>query len=144
MYYKDLLTKHLELVKEYRLLKNNPDVTTKELEVLSTRIIKINNKLNSGLIFYSNHPDKEQIKEYKKIVKHEFLIETLHGYSLESIIDYLDFNIPNPGLNPYNYVASLITSGYLKGDINALDSVFELTPKALRYLENEANITLKR
>ena len=77
MYYRELLTKHISLVQEYRMLKNNPNTTTEQLNKVANKIITINNKLSTGLIAFSNHPDREAIKEYKKSFKHEFLRQAL-------------------------------------------------------------------
>ena len=144
MYYEKLIQMRLALLRDYRILQSKEDVKKETMNELAKRIILINNKLNSGLIHHHNRLNQAELKKYKKAFKHEFLMQCYHGYSLENIIDNIDFLIPNPGINPYNYVNSLIKEGYLKGDIKNINSVLTLTDKALRYIENEANISLKR
>ncbi len=143
MYYKELMEMRLSLLLTYRALKKDKEANKKAINEIASRIVTINNKLTSGLIKNYYRPDKEALREYKKAFKHEFLNQVNQGYPLENIIDSIDFLIPNPGLNPRYCVKSLSEKGFIIGDIDDPNAILYLTPKAERYLENEANISLK-
>ena len=96
-------------------------------------------------IFNKPYTSTPEFKEWKKAFKHEFLTQVFHGYKLNNIIEYLFVNLPNPGGNIINYIHELREEGYFYY-VNPFDEnpSLELTPKGLKYLEETANITLKR
>ena len=92
-----------------------------------------------------NKTDQDNFRFYKKAFKYEFLIQIAYGYSLKDIIESLENLMPAPNINPLYIIRSLRENGYFYYE-NVLDqnSRLILTPKAYRYLETEANKTLKR
>ncbi len=103
-------------------------------------------------IKYIDYLIKEARKEavieadaYKKKFKHEFLtqIKCFPGTIDEIVAGTLEA-VPNPGINIPNYISYLMTAGYFIFGNELDSSALQLTDKAERYLENEANISLKK
>lgn len=108
---------------------------------------ELENKINY-LDYLIKEARKDLVKEtdaYKKAFKHEFLTQIKYfpgtlAELLESTLEVL----PNPKINLSNYIVYLIKSEYFTFGKGSDDSILVLTDKAERYLENEANVSLKK
>ena len=159
MYYDQLLALYRDLhvllvrtINDYTITDSEKEKT---LDDIQNRIrlveIKIKNySLNQKARIWGC-PDKEQVKSFKKQVKHEFLTQVMQGYSLNEILLYLEQAIDNPGINLEKYITKLrhpygyLDVGYFTyEDSSKMNSKLVLSKKAERYLENEANVSLKK
>ena len=93
---------------------------------------------------------EDQVRSFKKEVKHEFLTQAKEGYTLESILQFIKENYDNPGIHLEQFILKLRYHAKTgKGYFLTLEATSHGTPiclldKAKRYLENEANVSLKR
>ena len=96
-------------------------------------------------VFNKPYTSTPKFKEWKKAFKHEFLTQALQGYKIDDIIEYIFIYLPNPGGNIINYIHELREEGYFYY-VNPFneDTTLGLTQKGLKYLEETANVTLKR
>ena len=79
------------------------------------------------------------------MIKNEFLLQAKDGYPVSDIVDFIEENFSNPGINLEKYITGLREKGYFYyRDIEEQDSSLIITSKTERYLENEANVSLKR
>ena len=125
--------------KEYVPLINKLDSEYRPLKYRIKGLVYANYNLTR------NRTSTEEFKAWKKAFKHEFLTEAKDGYGIRDIMLYISYNIKNPGINPIYYVRALRNTGYFAyQDIKDNNSKLILSSKALRYLENEANIRLRR
>ncbi len=105
-------------------------------------IIKGQEKLNYEK--YPNKTHRNSFRNYKKLFKQEFLRQAYLGYPFQSILESINNLIPNPGVNPIYIVRALRENGYFwYENENDENTKLNLSAKALRYLENEANISLR-
>ena len=159
MYYDQLLA----LSRDYHILLvrvvNDYTITDSEKE---KRIADIQNRLQLIAVKLKNYSlkqkiryrrclDKEQAKAFKKQVKHEFLTQAKDGYSLSEIMGFMEQNMYNPGINLEKYITKLrhpygyLDEGYFTYEDSSIkNSKLVLTKKAERYLENEANVSLRK
>lgn len=96
----------------------------------------------------NNEINREKLKEFTKAFKHEFLTQIkYYPESFNEIVKNVSSLIPSDsfGICIDTYVYYLWKQGYFKfKDIYDPNSGVYLTGKAERYLEQEANISLKR
>lgn len=96
----------------------------------------------------NNEINREKLKEFTKAFKHEFLTQIkYYPESFNEIVKNVSLYIPSDsfGICIDTYVYYLWKQGYFKfKDIYDPNSGVYLTGKAERYLEQEANISLKR
>lgn len=159
MYYDQLLALYRDLhvllvrtINDYTITDSEKEKT---LDDIQNRIrlveIKIKNYFLNQKMRIWGCPDKEQVKAYKKQVKHEFLTQAMQGYSINEILLYLEQAIDNPGINLEKYITKLrhpygyLDVGYFTyEDSSKMNSKLVLSKKAERYLENVANVSLKK
>ena len=158
MYYDQLLALKRDLDILMMQVINDYSTTQEEkvekLALISKEKSLVEEKINNYHMSHSRVSgtlDQEQIKTYKKQIKHEFLTQARNGYSLSEILPFLEENYQNPGINLEKYVTRLrhpfkyFDDGYFVYEDPSLeDSQLFLTSKGVRYLENEANVSLKR
>ena len=157
MYLNQLLDIKESLEYASYVTKNNPYLTKLEkedkLKEIYRKLQLINNKIkhtrNTTRHSYGNAHDEEVIKLYKRTVKHEFLTQISQGYNVSDILTYIEENISNPGVNLDKIINGLRQRNKVDGHfmyINPEDenTKAKLTSRGRRYLNNEANVRLKR
>ena len=149
MYYDQLLAMREKNKLDFRRVFNDNAITSeykdKRLRMLIERDSLIEAKLRLVNYTIRTGVGKAEAEAYKKAFKHEFLTQIKAGYAIEDILTSIDELIPNPGLNPRNYVKALRNAGYFYYFREEDEQPrLILSAKAERYLENEANISLKR
>lgn len=120
-----------------------------EKEEIIRRIILIDQKLKDivlNRVRYQKTYHVDEVRLFKKEVKHEFLVQVLEGYSMEEICRFIQFHMDNPGLHVEKYIQKLRYDDKTQRGYFVCDSKGNLclTRKAFRYLENTANVSLKR
>lgn len=118
-----------------------------EYRALQEQLMQINQEVERIRALRTNSTVERDIaKAYKKAFKHEFLTQaSMYPESLEELMANVSEVIPNPGVNIETYIRALWYHGYFGFcDIMDENSGIFLSLKAKRYLENEANISLKR
>ena len=153
MFYDDLLDLKERLEKMLFLVSSDANKSLKQIsheqEKIRSRIYLIEEKLNDIKKNQYRYPkiyDVYQVRVFKKEIKHEFLTQVKNGYSYFYILNFLTHHFDNPGINVERFIHKLLYNdkngyGYFKMDAHGKLS---LVPKAERYLENVANIHLKR
>lgn len=156
MYYDQLKAYRHELVGILKLIISDysiPEIEKEEqITMVLSRLKKVDKKLDAAKKEIGRYPstnDPYEASVFKKKVKHEFLTQAKDGYSVNEIIDYIKANIENPGVNVEKYIEALrVQDGrggyFVYGNVTGKDSEVWLTDKAERYLENEANVSLRR
>lgn len=155
MYYDQLKAYHHELEELLKLVISDPSITEdnkeKQITMILSRLKKLNKKMDAlkKEIGYYSSTDSYEAKRFKKEVKHEFLTQAKNGYPINSIITYIKENFDNPGVNIEKFVASLRSKDDLERyfayeNVTRENSSIWLTEKAERYLENEANVSLRK
>lgn len=150
MYYDQLLALKDDLKRAFLAIVNNKelDKITKEQRLMevSRQIAEVKEKMRFAKVRYNTYgARKAEAKNYKKAVKHEFLTQAKAGYSIDNIVSFIRENYFNPGVNLEKLIQALRVNGYfIYDDAKAEDSTLELSGRANRYLENEANVSLKR
>ena len=147
---RDLHVLRVQVINDYTITDEEKGkrilAIAKKIKIVEDKIKKYSKKkVSAGVL------DQGQIKTYKKQIKHEFLTQVKSGYSLEEIIPFLEENYQNPGVNLEKYITRLrhpfryFDEGYFTYQDSSLENTpLILTPKGERYLENEANVSLKR
>ena len=149
MYYDQLLVlkQHLETVFVNIVNDRTVDFESKipELEEIIAKKKVVEKRLKYAKMRYYESAKKEEAKQFKKAIKHEFLTQAMAGYDIDSIVQFIYENYNNPGINLEKLIEALRNNGYFNYT-NPLDesSSLHITDKALRYLENDANVSLKR
>lgn len=148
---RDLHVLRMQVINDYTL---TDEEKRKRISFISEKIQVVKEKIRNyqkKRVLYFGTLDQEQIKKYKKQIKHEFLTQVKNGYSLEEIIPFLEENYQNPGIRLEKYITRLrhpfryFDEGYFTYQDSSLENTpLVLTPKGERYLENEANVSLKR
>ena len=153
MFYDDLLRLKEQLERALDLVSHDRLKTVKqrnqEKQEIIRRLILIENKLKDILqsnLRYQKIYDVSEARVFKKEVKHEFLVQVSDGYSLRDILMFIHLNMDNPGINVDKFVDQLrydekTGRGYFTMD---KDGSLVLLPHAWRFLENVANVSLKR
>ncbi len=150
MYYDQLLAlrTYLKVILIDVINDRNKPLASKEayIDEILRKIRYVDTKIKTSKAKYSNcGVSKEEAKQYRKDVKHEFLTQVANGYSVESIVEFIIENYDNPGVNLEKIITSLRNNGYfIYEHPNIEDTKLYLTAKAERYLENEANVSLRR
>lgn len=147
---RDLEVLRVRIISDYSITDDDKKI---KIDAVLLRIAMVEEQIMNYHFYHKalSCPIKEAIKAYKKAVKHEFLTQIEQGYSIEEIITFITNNFVNPGLNLDKYIISLrnpypcFDEGYFKYvDSSCEDTKLVLTPKAKRYLENVANVSLKK
>ena len=157
MYYDELIVFREKLEMEYIKLVYDSTLSLEEKMKQRQMIIKKFYYVQKSLMEAEKMRRKRQaplkvdeVKSFKKAVKYEFLRQAYDGYSLESILSYLKEHFACPGIDLEQFISQLryhVKTG--KGYFLTLEPTDCGTPiylldKARRYLENEANVSLKR
>ncbi len=149
---RDLYVLRVQVINDYTI---TDEEKSEKIRQISEKIKEVNWKIKNDLYHRKTYvlasSNKEQIKAYKKQIKHEFLTQVKDGYSLEDILSFLRKNYPNPGINLDKYITRLrhpfryFDEGYFTyEDSSKENSMLVLSSKGERYLENVANVSLKR
>lgn len=150
MYYDQLLALYKNLSALYVRILRQEDMELEarriKLMEIKIRMQEVKQKLKSAKGWrYPNAQSYQKSRQFKKTVKNEFLLQAKDGYSIFSIVDFMEENYSNPGVNLEKYIEGLREKGYFYyQDLEAPDSSLIITEKSQRYLENEANVSLKK
>lgn len=156
MYYDQLKALKLELEEMLLRVINDYSQSVEDRDnkimAIVTRMHKVAERMSiaKGRIGrYPNTSNSDEAKLFKKEVKHEFLTQAQAGYTVGEIISYIKDNMNNPGVNIEKIIESLRDQKeheghFIYGNPSSSDSEIILTDKGKRYLENTANVSLKR
>ena len=157
MYDDELKALKENLDKEHMMLSQDNALHRDELAKKRMLIIKKLCLIKKGILeaeknrrIYASISDVNLVRDYKKAIKHEFLTQAKEGYTLESILHFLRENYDNPGINLEKFISKLryhvrTGKGYFLYDERTEEGTpIYLLRKAYRYLENEANVSLKK
>ena len=152
MFYDDLLAMkqrlELALMQIGESDENMMQKRRQRLEIIK-RLYLIENELAEMRANHYHYPkiyDQQLVRKFKKEVKYEFLKQAQLGYFYQDILSFLLMYYQNPGINIEKFIAKLRYdekrgTGYYFCEENT-GKVY-LNDKAVRYLENEANVSLK-
>lgn len=150
MYYDQLLALKDRLKVLYINVLNHSYLEDSDKKLLLVEIGKRIQEIKKRLIqakgyHYSCAKSYDEARNFKKVIKNEFLLQAKDGYPVSDIVDFIEENFSNPGINLEKYITGLREKGYFYyRDIEEQDSSLIITSKTERYLENEANVSLKR
>ena len=150
MYYDQLLAlyKNLRDLYVHVLRQENMELEARRIKLLEIKIRmqEVQKKLKNAKGWrYPSALSYQKAREFKKTIKNEFLLQAKDGYSISNIVVFMEENYLNPGVNLEKYIEGLREKGYFYyQDLEDQDSSLIITDKSQRYLENEANVSLKK
>ena len=150
MFYDELIALKERLEVALFLLSCDPTRTEKQIERGQLRILKELSLVNQKILEVEKKmfgcTNQYEAKVFKKEVKLEFLRQAKDGYPYEDILRFLELNFVNPGVNIEKFIEKLEYDEKTHKGYYRLDDVggVSLTDKSERFLENVANVSLKR
>ena len=145
MFYDELKALKERLEAAFYLLSCDPLRSETQIERGQFRILKRLSLVNRKILEVEKNM-RDYTRRWKREVKYEFLRQAYDGYLYEDIIAFLENYYDNSEVNIKNFIENLkydeqTGKGYYRVDEHGEVS---LTSRAERYLENVANVSLKR